>query len=87
VAILPKLSIIINTTSSSALPRKESPFFVWYGRKPHWIEPSYWVIEPLVEEDNDEGFQSNSEDLVLTEIETRVAEYNVRQRACIVKQS
>ena len=55
-----------------------------------WYISYYYTqlqIEPLVEEDNDEGFQSDSEDLVLTEIETLVAEFNARQRARMVKQS
>ena len=90
VSLLPELAIIINTTSSSALPGKETPFFVWHGRKPHWIDPAYRMAEPLGlnnPSNNDDSLESNSEDLVLTEIETRVAEFNAHQRAQMIKQS
>jgi hypothetical protein len=90
VSLLLELAIIINTTSSLALPSKETPFFVWYGRKPHWIDPAYRLAEPLGLNDpsnNDDDLESDSEDLVLTEIETQVVEFNARQHARMIRQS
>jgi hypothetical protein len=90
VSLLPELAIIINTTSSSVLPGKETPFFVWHGRKPHWIDPAYHMAQPPGLNDpsnNDDDLESDSEDLVLTEIETRVAEFNARQHARMIRQS
>ena len=93
--LLPELAIIINTTSSSALPGKQCPYFVYFGRKPHWIDPTYRLAEPPglnEDEDDDEGedvdgYQSDGDDIVLTEIESRVAEFNARQHARMIKQS
>jgi len=71
--LLLDLATIINTTSLLVLPGKETPFFVWFGWKPHWINPTYRMAEPLGLNDldnDDDGLQSNSKDLVLTEIKT-----------------
>jgi hypothetical protein len=93
VELLPELAVIINTTSSSALPGKQCPYFVYFGRKPHWIDPTYRLAEPLglnEDEDDDDdvdGYQSDGDDIVLTEIESRVAEFNARQHARMIKQS
>ena len=84
VELLLELAIIINTTSSSALLGKQCPYFVYFGRKPHWIDPTYRLAEPLglnEDEDDDEGedvdgYQSDGDDIVLTEIESWVAEFN-----------
>jgi hypothetical protein len=37
VALLLELALVINTTSTRALPRNKTPFEVWFGRKPRWI--------------------------------------------------
>jgi hypothetical protein len=75
VALLPKLALVINTTTTRALPRNKTPFEVWFGRKPRWIRAK--PLE-LLEDDNDDGMglegdsDSDSEldddDLVLTKI-------------------
>jgi hypothetical protein len=42
------------------------------------------------EDDDDEdvdSYQSGSDDIVLTEIESRVAEFNACQHACMIRQS
>ena len=78
VALLPELALVINTTTTWALPRNKTPFEVWFGWKPRWIRAK--PLE-LLEDDNDDGMglksdsdsNSNSEldnnDLVLTKIE------------------
>jgi hypothetical protein len=33
--LLPELAQTINTTTSSALPHRKTPFEVWFGQKPH----------------------------------------------------
>jgi hypothetical protein len=73
--LLPQIAIVINTTSLHALPCGKTPFEVFFGRKPHWIEH----LEPLNgagnADDEDEGVDLNDEvdsedeDIVLTEIE------------------
>ena len=93
VELLLELAVIINTTSSLALPGKQCPYFVYFGWKLHWIDPTYRLAEPLgLNEDEDvdadvDGYQSDSDNIVLTEIESRVAEFEARQHACIIKQS
>jgi hypothetical protein len=51
--LLPELALVINTTSTRALPRNETPFEVFFGRKPCWngAEP----LEPLEDEDEVDG--------------------------------
>jgi hypothetical protein len=74
VALLPELALVINTTSTRALPRNRTPYEVWFGRKPRWItsQPTDEAAgtdedEELVDDsDNESG---NDEDPVLTEIE------------------
>ena len=85
--LLPELALIINTTSSSVLPGKASPFYVWFRRKPHIFESDYRQVAPIDPEDNEDVFNSDNEDLVPTEIEIKVAEFNARQRARMIKQS
>jgi hypothetical protein len=87
VHLLLELALIINTTSSSVLPGKASPFYVWFGRKPHFFEPDYRQVPPIDLEDNEDVFNGDNEDLVLTEIETKVAEFNARLQARMIKQS
>jgi hypothetical protein len=85
VELLLELAVIINTTSSLALLGKQCLYFVYFGWKPHWINPTYRLAEPLGlnedEDDDDEdvdSYQSDGDDIVLTEIESRVAEFNAR---------
>jgi hypothetical protein len=93
VALLPELALVINTTSTRALPRNKTPFEVWFGRKPRWItaEP----LEPLENNTDDsngigiEGDTDNEsdddEDPVLTEIEARVVANDARLHAQMIK--
>jgi hypothetical protein len=88
VALLPELALVINTTTTRALPRNKTPFEVWFGRKPRWIGAK--PLE-LLEDDNDDGMglegdsDSDSEldddDLVLTKIEAQVVANNARLHA------
>ena len=83
VELLPELALTINTTTSHALPRRKTPFEVWFSCKFHWLSP-----QPKDPEDNDQDeedddlediFEDNAEDtpdLVLSEIEARVAANN-----------
>ena len=73
--LLLELALIINTTSSSALPNKASPFSIWFGRKPHFFESDYRQVPPIDLKDSEDVFNNNG-DLVLTEIEIKVAEFN-----------
>jgi hypothetical protein len=87
VHILPELALIINTTSSSVLPNKASPFQIWFGRKPHFFETDYRQVAPIELEDDEEVFTGDNGDLVLTEIEAKVAEFNARQHEKIRKRN
>jgi hypothetical protein len=85
--LLPELASIINTTTTRTLPGKQTPYEVWFGRKPRWINPDYLSTEP-VGVNNDllhVGNEEFGDDLVLTEIERRVAEHNRRTQAQMVK--
>jgi len=98
VDLLPELAMTINTTTSCALPRNKTPFEVWFGRKPHWItartaQTNNQVNQDNEDEDSDQDYHdddsnqddSGDEDLVLTEIETRVAANNARLHARMIK--
>jgi hypothetical protein len=72
--LLLELALVINTTSTRALPRNKTPFEVFFGRKPRWIGAE--ILEPLEDEDDGMGVKGDSdseldgdEDLVLTKIE------------------
>ena len=91
-SLLPELALVINTTTSKALPRYTTPYEVWFGRKPHWIGPQSQESSnnsnsntSTDTSDNDDDEEEEREDLVLTEIEQRVAQNNVRLHAQIVK--
>jgi hypothetical protein len=98
---LPELALTINTTTSFGLPRNKTPFEVWFGRKPHWIggqptQPIQLGFFDLDEdEDNsDQDYNSSDQDdnsgnanLVLTEIETRVAVNNARIHAQMIRKN
>jgi hypothetical protein len=66
---------------------KKTPYKVWFGRKPQWINPDYLSTEPvgvnkdLLHVDNEEF----GNDPVLIEIEQRVAKHNRRTQAQKVK--
>jgi len=73
--LLLELALVINTTSTWALPRNKTPFEVFFGWKPRWIGAE--TLEPLEDEDDGMGLKGDSdsesdgnEDLVLTEIES-----------------
>ena len=98
VDLLPELAMTINTTTFCALPRNKTPFEVWFGRKPHWItartaQTNNQVNQDNEDEDSDQDYHdddsnqddSGDEDLVLTEIETRVAANNARLHARMIK--
>jgi hypothetical protein len=73
--LLLQIAIVINTTLSYALLCGKTPFKVFFGQKPYWIEH----LEPSNRagnaDDEDEGVDLNDkvdskdEDIVLTEIE------------------
>ena len=82
--------MVINTTSSTALPRDQTPFSVYFGQKPHWF-----LYDPIesdesdndTDDDNDDDVDNHpptdTEDYILTEIETRIAENNLKIHARI----
>jgi hypothetical protein len=69
------------------LPRHKTPFEVWFGRKPHWIHVQSVELEldEACDSENNGELDSDAEDLVLTEIETRVSENNTRLHAQMIK--
>ena len=82
--------MVINTTSSTALPRDQTLFSVYFGWKPHWF--LYDLIESDesdndTDDDNDDDVDNylltNTEDYILTEIETCIAENNLKIHARI----
>jgi hypothetical protein len=77
VHLLLELALIINTTLSLVLPGKAFPFYVWFRRKPHFFESDYCQVALIDPEDNEDVFNSDNKDLVLTEIKIKVAEFNV----------
>lgn len=82
--MLLQIAIVINTTSSHTLPRKKTPFEVFFGQKPYWIEHPEPSNRAGNTDDEGEGVDlddevdSEDEDIVLTEIEARVATNNAR---------
>jgi hypothetical protein len=87
VALLLELALVINTTTTQALPRNKTPFEVWFGWKPRWIRAE--PLEPLddideaIESDTDN--ESDNEDPVLTEIEAQAVAHNARLHAQMIK--
>jgi hypothetical protein len=71
--LLLELALVINTTSTRALPRNKTPYEVWFSRKPRWITSqlideaaSANEDEELVDDSDDES--GDDEDPVLTKI-------------------
>jgi hypothetical protein len=66
---------------------KKTPFEVWFRWKPRWTRADYLGEEPVGV--NDDLLHVNNkefgDDLVLSEIEQRVAEYNRQTQAQMVK--
>src|SRR5439155_3505748 len=74
VVLLPELALVINTTTTRALPQKRTPFEVWFGRKPHWITAKPTKDNETDDDsetgtDSDNDSDSELEDNVLSEIE------------------
>jgi hypothetical protein len=93
VVLLLELALVINTTTTRALPQKRTPFEVWFGWKPHWI-----TAKPIEDNETDlddskigtnsdleSNANSNDNDNVLSEIEIRVAAHNARLNAQMIK--
>ena len=93
VELLPELALTINTTTSTALPRWKTPFEVWFGCKFHWLspQPQDFDTEDQDKEDDDLEYlvadddKNGVSDLVLSEIETRVAANNARLHTQMIK--
>ena len=94
VELLPELALTINTTCSSALPHRKTPFMVWFGCKPYWLSPQPKDLNDENQdnetddcgdnEDNDND-DNNSPDLILSEIESQVAANNAHLYAQMIK--
>src|SRR5947207_15051623 len=84
-ALLPELALVINTTTSRALPHHKIPFEVWFGRKPHWItaRPMEDADEVDIYDETDAESDDDG-DLVLTEIDARVVATNARLHAQLI---
>jgi hypothetical protein len=93
--LLPELALVINTTTTQALPQKRTPFEVWFGRKPHWItakpiednetDPNDSETGTDSDLESDNNSDDNNNDNVLLEIEVRVAAHNARLNAQMIK--
>jgi hypothetical protein len=88
VALLLELALVINTTTTRALPRHKTPFEVWFGRKPRWITAG--LIDDTDDEDQDlqddtDNDSSDDEDPVLSKIEAQVVTNNAKLHAQIIK--
>jgi hypothetical protein len=78
--LLLELALVINTTSTRALPRNKTTYEVWLRRRPLWIttQPTDEAVgtnevDKEFIDDSDSGSESgNNDDLVLTKIEARV---------------
>jgi transposase InsO family protein len=85
VALLAELALVINTTTTRALPRHKTPFDVWFGRRPRWITAG--PIDDVddedqdLQDDTDDNDSDNDDDPVLSEIEARVVANNARLHA------
>jgi len=81
VELLLELAWTINTTTSSALTHRKTLYEVWFGRKPYWVARigrcNNDDDDSDLDDDNDDDLDP-SKDLVLTEIEARVAANNAR---------
>ena len=51
VVLLAELALVINTITIQVLPRRKTPFEVWFSRKPRWI--SAGLIDDADDEDQD----------------------------------
>jgi hypothetical protein len=92
VVLLPELALVINTTTTRALPQKRTLFEVWFGQKPHWITAKPTKdnktddnSETGTDSDDDSDSDSEPEDNVLSEIKVRVAAHNARLNAQMIK--
>ena len=80
---------MINTTTTRALPRRKTPFEVWFGWKPCWITAG--LIDDVddedqdLQDDTDDDDSSDNEDPVLSEIKARVVAHNARLHAQMIK--
>jgi hypothetical protein len=87
--LLAELALVINTTTTYALPQKKTPFEVWFGRKPRWITAK--SIKPVKDDNevdskastNNDKSETNN-DKVLNEIKTRVTAYNAKLYAQMI---
>ena len=78
-----ELGVIVNTTTTRALPSKKTLFEVWFGRKPRWTRLDYLDTEPVSVNDDLLHIDNKEfgDDPVLTEIERQVAEHNRKMQA------
>ena len=76
--MLLELALIINTTLFLVLLGKASPFYIWFRQKPHFFKSDYRQVALINPEDNEDVFNSDNKDLVLTKIKIKVAEFNTR---------
>jgi len=92
--------LVINTTSTQALPQNKTPFEVWFGRKPRWLGIELDTnnntnngvdddidddVDANVDDDVDDDNTDGNSDPVLTEIEARVVANDARLYAQMIK--
>jgi hypothetical protein len=91
VLLLPELALVLNTTTTRVLPQKKTPFEVWFGRKPHWITAKPVEVDKNGNAQSDDecssdtDYNSELENDILNEIETRVAAHNNKLNAQMIK--
>jgi hypothetical protein len=103
IQLLPLIAWVINTTATGALPKGNTPYEVWFGRKP----PTDFLNHKEIvsrEGESDENSSSDSgedslfvdeeaqqeeeaEEMILSELTKRVAEHMRKQRENMVKRA
>ena len=83
---------MINTSKSCSLPSHQTPFEVFFGRKPHWIgnlplEDSDSNKDNINgdDDDSDDYPETDEEALEITEIEAQVVANNLKVHKRIAK--
>jgi hypothetical protein len=91
VSHLPEIALVINTTRPSTLPAYVTPYEVWFGRKPWWLNGE---SESSIEHNGDENEplselegaqESATEEIVVSALHRRVAEKQAIEAKKMIK--
>jgi hypothetical protein len=103
IQLLPLIAWVINTTATAALPKGNTPYEVWFGRKPptNFLNHKESTSREVEGDENsssegggdslfvDEGAEQEeeAEEMILSELTKRVAEHMRKQREIMVKKA